>query len=240
MKSIVKIIPLLFLLLAGCASLNPLNRAVDRGSVQKVTALLDAGADVNELQSLYGTPLQIAVAGGDVQMAELLLERGADVQHTFRVNHSTRSILGLAVEKKDGEMVQLLIDAGADINGSSFFRVSLLKRFGGDGDLDTVRFLLENGADVKRGYPVTLAAGGVHLEVARFLIDQGANVSCPPRYGFYGLSTIDQAVISGSSDMVALILSAGARPNCRDTLERALSGGHKDIYQQLLDAGATP
>ncbi len=240
MRPIVKIILLLFLLLAGCASLNTLNKAVDRGSVTKVTALLDAGADVNELQPLYGTPLQIAVKNGDTQMAKLLIERGADVKQTFYVNHSSESILGLAVSKMDSEMVQLLIGAGADINKSSFLHISILARFAGEGDLDTVRFLLANGANIKLGYPVRLAARGNHLEVARFLIDKGANVNCPPKYGLYGLSTIEQAVISESNDMVSLILSVGADTHCRGSLDLALSSGNKNIYQILLDAGATP
>ena len=225
------------LVLLGCSSMNAINKASTSGSLHKMIVLLDSGSDVNEDQPLYGTPLLIAVEGGDVEMAKLLIKRGADVTY---IDQSSQSLLSVAVKKRDALMVRLLISAGADINEDSFLHVSILARFAGEGDLDTVRFLLTNGADIKRGYPVSLAARGGHLKVARFLISKGADVSCPPRYGFYGLSTIEQAVESGSIDMVTLILSAGAEPNCGDAVQLASSRENKDIYKKLVHAGATP
>ncbi|MEZ6072083.1 MAG: ankyrin repeat domain-containing protein [Pirellulales bacterium] len=58
--------------------ITPLMAAVENGSNEVVTALLDAGADVNAIDSLKRTPIMIAIEGKHEAIARRLLEAGAD------------------------------------------------------------------------------------------------------------------------------------------------------------------
>jgi uncharacterized protein len=58
----------------------PLHYAARQGSVSATIALLDKGANINEVtQSEQSTPLVLAIANGHLDVAKILVERGADV-----------------------------------------------------------------------------------------------------------------------------------------------------------------
>ena len=67
----------------GCVSRQqtPLNRAVQAGDRDRVRALLDAGAKVDEPDFLGQTPLLFAVSKGDEDLVVLLWRQGAAVNH---------------------------------------------------------------------------------------------------------------------------------------------------------------
>jgi hypothetical protein len=57
----------------------PLMAAVAHKQRQAVERLLDRGADVNRVHSLFGTVVHAAVGAGEVDILRLLIDRGADV-----------------------------------------------------------------------------------------------------------------------------------------------------------------
>src|SRR5207247_3252687 len=58
--------------------MTPLIAAVAHKRRQAVERLLDRGADVNRVHSLFGTAVHAAVGAGEVEILQLLLDRGAD------------------------------------------------------------------------------------------------------------------------------------------------------------------
>ncbi len=67
-------------LVAGQGGFTPLLFAVRDGFVESATALLDAGADVNQVaESDKNSPLLTALVNGHFDLARLLIERGANV-----------------------------------------------------------------------------------------------------------------------------------------------------------------
>lgn len=56
----------------------PLFTAVDAGQSDAIRLLLDNGANVNQGDSISGTPLIVAAGSGHTEVVKILLERGAD------------------------------------------------------------------------------------------------------------------------------------------------------------------
>jgi len=89
---------------------TPLVAAVDAGSSEMVTLLLDAGAEVNA-NLHWGTALMVACARGSADLAKVLLSHGAQV-NLARPGRSTP--LEAAAHGSHVEVVELLLSRGAD------------------------------------------------------------------------------------------------------------------------------
>lgn len=117
----------------------------------------------------------------------------------------------------------------------------------GWGELDTVRSLLEAGAnpnyETKPGVSaLTEAARKGHVAVVRELLAAGAK----PDLGFAaGKTALQAAAASGEWDLVKDLLAAGAKPNIPRTggytpLMSAVDSKRLDMVNLLLEAGADP
>ncbi|KAM0724130.1 hypothetical protein Q7P37_000011 [Cladosporium fusiforme] len=117
--------------------------------------------------------------------------------------------------------------------------------------LDTVRLLLENGADVNAEggeYHTALQAavfvGGLNmissLDIARLLLEYGADVNAK---GGEHHTALQAAVFFGDLDMIRLLLEYGADVNAEGgeyhtALQAAASDGSLDIVRLLFEYGA--
>ena len=120
-------------LVAAQGGLTPLLLAAREGHVESVKALLDAGADVNQVSAGDKTsPLLIATINGHFDLAMLLLDRGADVKAAAE-NNATPLYGALNVEWAPKalypqpraqvnqkhtylDLMKVLLDKGADPN----------------------------------------------------------------------------------------------------------------------------
>jgi ankyrin repeat protein len=163
--------------------------------------------------------------------------------------------LGAAISASDFEKAARLSKQGADINrvilitepgdrgmyeGTTTYLVNTASR----GQLETVRFLLENGADpnieirsVNPGQTALLAAAsGGHADVVDLLLRHGADFSAsdhPTKF-----SAMEYAVDNENAAIVRSLLAAGARPTFR-RLSFNLEGGAaaREIVRMLIEHG---
>jgi ankyrin repeat protein len=86
--------------------------------------------------------------------------------------------------------------------------------------------------------PLVAAAGRGHLEVVRYLLDEGADINL--RY-FDGYTAVEWACVSGRSEAAALLLARGADTSPRADgwipLMWASTRGHTDVVELLLAHG---
>jgi cytochrome c len=136
---------------AGAA---PIHDATNKGDVAAIAAVLDAGADVNEVDIV--TALYVASNDGNVKVASLLIDRGADVNLPARWG----TPLYVAALRGHAEVVKLLLDHGANPDQPS---KSLLPLHAAaqTGCLTCVSLLVEAGADVNA--LTSLRAAAIHL-----------------------------------------------------------------------------
>lgn len=120
-------------LVAGQGGFTPLLFAARDGHVESVLALLDAGADINQVAAGDGnSPLMTALVNGHFDLARTLIERGADVNLAAE-NGATPLYAVLNVQWAPKalypqpqayrqqrldylQMMKVLLDKGADVN----------------------------------------------------------------------------------------------------------------------------
>lgn len=156
---------------------TPLMLAARTGSIPAVTVLLDHGADINARES-WGqtTPLMWAVAENHADVARLLIERGADIEarSVFVPPDTGRGFEGgLPRPRRDEEVGPVIFASG------EFTPLHLAAR---DGHMDSVKVLVEAGADVN-----AIAADGKNAlglaifngsyDIADYLVDAGSDVN---------------------------------------------------------------
>jgi len=108
--------------------------------------------DVNALNQAGESALMMAALKGDLAGVQLLLERGAKVDQTGW------SPLHYAATGPEPKVVQLLLDCGADIDAASPNGSTPLMMAAQYGSEDSVRLLLDRGADPRRRNQLDLGA----------------------------------------------------------------------------------
>jgi hypothetical protein len=121
-----------------------------------------------------------------------------------------------------------------------------LIRAAGQGDIGTVRELLERGANVntrdsESGWtPLMSAALSGNIDIVRLLIEKGAHVNAQDKFSWTPLMIASR---SGHADIVRVLLDAGADVNAKTgtgytALMAAAKQGHAEIVKLLLARGA--
>ncbi|EFX71249.1 hypothetical protein DAPPUDRAFT_327376 [Daphnia pulex] len=178
---------------------TPLFCAAASGRIELVEALLscatrlvEAGANVNNLQVLCESPIHVSAFQGDVDCLKLLLENKADAKaSTTEIDKPEavgRTPLHLAALSQSVESVKVLLDYGARHDICDGMKETPLhsavvkcRR-----SIDVVRLLISRGANVnvKNQFsqtPLHLAAINEHSKLASFLILSGADLSAKNR-----------------------------------------------------------
>jgi ankyrin repeat protein/mono/diheme cytochrome c family protein len=232
-------------------------QAIREGDRSAVDTLLKSGSDVNVRDELGNTPLMAAALNADSAMLELLLGAGADVNATNKAgvsallraatfedkvrllvakgaNVRARSRFGntaliLAARRPgNSRAVQYLLDQGADPNATNVLGSSALMAAAAAPDTDSVRALLDRGADMEArpmmnslGFAwgggrtaLMWAAFQGNEPLARLLLERGAKVNAFTPGG----SALAQAAWGGHVGMARLLLDAGAQVDQRDLI----------------------
>jgi ankyrin repeat protein len=127
-----------------------LREAAATGTLYRVKALLEAGAEVEQSDERGQTPLMLAVTAGHAEVVKMLCEAGANV-------HATRGDGGdlwtCAFAKPNAEIIGCLIEHGLSPNQTRKSAPALLLTFGLYKPKDILKLLLDNGADVHAQVP---------------------------------------------------------------------------------------
>jgi ankyrin repeat protein len=230
---------------------TPLYLAAENGSAAIVERLLTAGARADTALPSGETPLMTAARAGSVGAVKALIARKADVNAVERTEGQTA--LMWAVAEQHPDVAKVLIDAGADVHARSKPRTLPTLPLGvvteggytpllfaaRSGDLASAKLLLAAGANVNDAPPLgtsglVVAAFSGHTELAKFLMDQGAD----PNAAGAGYTALHAAIVRDDRPLVQALLAHGADPNAKFT-KGSKSGRQAKLWEVPGDLAGT-
>jgi ankyrin repeat protein len=196
-----------------CAQADSLNRAAQRGCVDKVREFLAANG-IDSKNGRESEALRTAIRSDNKEIAQLLINAGAPVNPSITTLWSP---LADAAFAKHFDMMKLLLQAGAKVDAPDHRGMPLLVSTGFF-DPATTTVLLEAGADTnaidREGETALMKASGHGLkESVKVLIEHHADVN---RKDVKGRTALMHAAAGHRSDAIPLLLENGADPNVRD------------------------
>jgi ankyrin repeat protein len=224
-----------------------LHRAAKSGDADLLTALLAKNVNPNVRDKSGQTPLfALMTKNSDLKLVQALLDKGANINIR---SQNSGSLLQSAVATRRKELVQLVLDKGADVNAKDSqgrtALASLLYSGGGNDAAPVAALLLAKGADPnEKIYNESLlyrAISNDAKDIVKLLLDtkkMNLKAVSPERQ-----SPLFQAVTYGRTEIVGMLLDAGADANEKDAQGRSIlkvaSGrGSKEIADLLRAKGA--
>ena len=234
-------------------------KACERGDLAKVRQLLEADSTLVNAKGAYNkTPLHWAAEKNYRELAELLVTAGADITAEvtwgmtalqWAANMGARDVAEVLLAHGAQPQLNMWCAAGLgmlDVVQSFWVSPNTLKP--GAGQVRSCD--LGNGkwgnAPAPESYAELvseafyIAARNGHVEVARFLLERGADINCR---GFFGAPGLHWAAINGHKAMVEFLIANGADLHLRDQqfnstpLGWAMEGKQTEIMQMLQAQG---
>ena len=229
--------------------------AVQYNSPRSLDMLLERKADVNIVGGKNRTALLSACSKGRADLALKLLDHGAGP--TIYGSNWDNALIAACEGRVDSiELLSRLIKGGIDVNRRAHQLENLTALYSAVDvlELDAVKLLLDNGADVNtRGASLydnalQVACARGHESIARLLLERGADTS------FQGAGKHDNCLMAaawcGHSKIVKMLLEAGVPADITGGVHKTPlisacqrgneKGDYDEITRFLLEAGADP
>ena len=215
---------------------TPLMSAIRTGRLDAATLLVDRGATVDATDATYQqTALMVAVRENHPEIVKLLIARGASVSARTRVGRTPAWVLPNS-QPGFGHGIGIVRGGSPDRGRRAPIPGGMtpLLYASRDGRMDSVRMLLDAGADINvrdanEITPLISAITNNHPDVARYLIERGADIKAVDWYGRTPLwaavetrnMDLDNGTFENSIDrapflgLIQTLLERGADPNAR-------------------------
>jgi len=237
----------------SCALSEGLCAACWRGSIELIDALLEKGAELDQVAPSGSAPLHVASSHGQVNVVEYLIERGANVNVATERGGTA---LHYAVEGEHDEIVRILLSRGADatiarcVDGYlPLHAASKLRRLACVQALASSQPALSQVINATTtqgwsalGFAVSHTDRETDRELVKLLLHHGAD---PLQMYSDGHDPFFICAQQGNYHLFVILGSAALRQavgNIKYTagqslLFAAVMGGHCDIVQDVLYAG---
>ncbi|PTY39925.1 ankyrin repeat domain-containing protein [Brachyspira hampsonii] len=214
---------------------TPLFLAVQFGYNDLAKELIKEGADVNSRASDMETEggidmLYYAVRNNNLEMSKILIDKGLDAGRDYGYEYSYY-LTDAAINNNNLDMLKILLQSG-DIDLKS----SLIPDAIEEDNIEMVKYLISIGQDVNAqifadgdwiNSPMKIAAQNGNIEIAKLLIDKGANLNSSDDY-------IYNAIDYGNYDIAKLLIDNDVfNLNTNTTREQAIELAKKKKYYEM-------
>jgi hypothetical protein len=128
--------------------ISPLHAAVENANIEIIQFLLDSGAKTNIRDFQKRTPLMMLDGDATPEILDLLIRYGAKVRLVDKEKNT--ALHRLVQNTSDDTLIRLLINQGIDVNAVNKAGQTALMLAAENGNDESVKALLEAGADVNR------------------------------------------------------------------------------------------
>lgn len=223
--------------------------SIKKNDLETLSALLKQGINLETAKYNGYKPLVFSIKQHCNAFAKYLIEQGANIEQTDDYFWNPLRAAALVGNK---EMLKFLIKNGADVNAQNIFGWNALHNairpydLKKDDDLDNVKLLVENGANVNitadSKTPLMLSVSRGNNEILNFLIDNGADVNAQDVNGDTALHNACDYT-KGNFAIVESLINADANLNIlnkagQSALYYATKFGYYDIAKLLINCGA--
>lgn len=229
---------------------NALLLAAEDGELPIVRFLVEQGVDVNTVIDNGRTAFISAASEGHLHVLDYLLAQGVDLQTPSRKNCVA---LLYAAGGGHNDVVQYLLELGVSVdvrhNGWTAFLVAAQ-----NGKLETIKLLLQHGADInetveeqqwKGRNALIIACSEDYSDIVRFLIDRNAELNAKSANDDW--TGLMWSIKQGNRELVTMLLEGGADIHTvvehgawkgHTPLMLAAGEGHVEIVRLLCEQGA--
>lgn len=262
---------------------TPLAEAAKLGDAKLVKALLDAGARPNAANADDETAFMLGIKTGELPVVQLMMAAGANVNAVEKFRNQTPLMYAAAAPKNAAEITKLLLAKGANVKARALYidwdsqissepraqyratgGLTALTYAARSGCLGCVDALIASGAGLNvptpEGVtPLMMALDNDHNDVAKLLLDRGANPHVwdwwgrtalyiavdrkAPVGGGRGRGAAPTAPAGGVSSMqiITALLEANVDPSPELNMHRPSRGGNSGRFaDNQLSTGCTP
>lgn len=212
--------------------LVPLHNACSYGHYEVTELLIKHGACVNVADLWKFTPLHEAAAKGKFEICKLLLKHGADPNKKNRDGNTPLDL----VKEGDQDVADLLRGDAALLEAAKKGNLARVQKLASTENINC------RDTQGRNSTPLHLAAGYNNVEVAEFLLENGADVNAQDKGG---LIPLHNASSYGHVDIAALLIKYHTCVNAVDRwgftpLHEAAQKGRTQLCSLLLAHGADP
>ncbi|XP_041368600.1 poly [ADP-ribose] polymerase tankyrase-1-like [Gigantopelta aegis] len=212
--------------------LVPLHNACSYGHFEVTELLIKHGACVNVADLWKFTPLHEAASKGKFEICKLLIKHGADPNKKNRDGHTPIDL----VKEGDQDVADLLRGDSALLEAAKKGNLARVQK------LSTTENINCRDTQGRNSTPLHLAAGYNNVEVAEFLLENGADVNAQDKGG---LIPLHNASSYGHVDIAGLLIKFNTCVNAQDRwgftpLHEAAQKGRTHLCSLLLAHGADP
>lgn len=201
--------------------MSELMNIADKSKIQKIEEMLKSGLlDINKIEDngfLGGaTYLDKQLKTGSKDVCDFLIKNGAKTSLEIKKIFELVFIQDVNEVKK---VIKSKVDANlTDEEGRSIFGVACGGGFGGN--IEIVKHLLENGADINIGHkesnytPLMGASRFGKFKVVKFLLENGADATIKSKSGVTALDLISERFDipeERKNEIISLLLKYGAK-----------------------------
>jgi ankyrin repeat protein len=236
------------------------------GDLVGLTRHLEQGIDINSSIERDGvtdglSALHWAARNGHLQIVKILVEKGAVVDSATITDRYTPLTLAI-VSGGHFEVAKFLVEKGAKIDSMDAQGSSLLHGASAGGYLQLAKFLVEKGARIdsvtmhgltllhfvasrekcwerKGAEEENATKRKCSLEVAKFLVEKGADISLVCNFG---CSVLSCAAVYGHIELAKWLMEIGAVLDLDDKdkgmIHSVAAMGHLNVVKWLVEQGA--